>query len=57
VELVLEPNANSAARIAPGDRQARNPGRRSEVEDIVGERKRLKNPGVKFTMDPKQQGR
>jgi glyoxylase I family protein len=46
VELVLEPNANPAAKAF----------QEAMFKDIEAEARRLKKSGVKFTMDPKQQG-
>jgi catechol 2,3-dioxygenase-like lactoylglutathione lyase family enzyme len=57
VELVLEPNANPAARTYQESifRQG-IPITAFELDDIVGETKRLKHSGVKFTMDPTDAG-
>ena len=57
VELVLEPNANPAAKAFQEARFEQGiPLAAFEVEDIEAEATRLKKMGVKFTMDPKQQG-
>ena len=57
VELVLEPNVNPAAK-AFQEAMFRQgiPLAALVVDDIEGEAKRFKKAGVKFTMDPKQQG-
>jgi predicted enzyme related to lactoylglutathione lyase len=57
VELVLEPNANPAARVFQEAMFKQGiPLTAFEVDDIEAEAKRLKKSGVKFTMDPQQQG-
>jgi glyoxylase I family protein len=57
VELVLEPNANPAAKAFQEAMFKQGiPLAAFEVEDIEAEADRLKKHGVKFTMDPKQQG-
>lgn len=57
VELVLEPNANPAAKaFQEAMFKQRIPLAAFEVDDIEAEAKRLKKSGVKFTTDPKQQG-
>jgi Glyoxalase/Bleomycin resistance protein/Dioxygenase superfamily len=57
VELVLEPNANPAAKpFQEAMFRQGIPLAAFEVEDIEAEANRLKKHGVKFTTDPKQQG-
>ncbi len=57
VELALEPNANPAAKAFQEAMFKQGiPLAAFEVGDIEAEAKRLKKVGVKFTMDPKQQG-
>lgn len=57
VELVLEPNANPAAKVFQEAMFKQGiPLTAFEVDDIEAEANRLKKKGVKFTMDPKQQG-
>ncbi len=57
VELVLEPNANPAAKAFQEAMFKQGiPLAAFEVDDIEAEAMRLKKHGVKFTMDPKQQG-
>lgn len=57
VELVLEPNANPAARTFQEALLAQGiPCTAFEVDDLASEAKRLKQAGVKFTMDPKDVG-
>src|SRR5581483_8038138 len=57
VELVLEPNANPAAKAFQEAMFKQGiPLAAFEVDDIEGEAVRLKKHGVKFTMDPKSQG-
>jgi predicted enzyme related to lactoylglutathione lyase len=57
VELVLEPNANPAAKtFQEALFQQGIPITAFEVDDIEAEAKRLKRAGVKFTMDPKAMG-
>lgn len=57
VELVLEPNANPAARTYQESLvQQGIPITAFEVDDLDGEAARLKTAGVKFTMDPASYG-
>jgi predicted enzyme related to lactoylglutathione lyase len=57
VELVLEPNANPAAKAYQASLLKQGiPITAFELDDIDGEAKRLKKAGVKFTMDPKDAG-
>src|SRR6478735_3647796 len=57
VELVLEPNANPAAKtFQEALFQQGIPITAFEVDDIKAETKRLKQAGVKFTMDPTPMG-
>ncbi len=57
VELVLEPNANPAAKAFQEAMLKQGiPLAAFEVDDIEAEANRLKKHGVKFTADPKQQG-
>ena len=57
VELVLEPNANPAAKtFQEALFQQGIPITAFEVDDINAEAKRLKQAGVKFTMDPTPMG-
>jgi glyoxylase I family protein len=57
VELVLEPNANPAAKTFQEAMFKQGiPLAAFEVDDIEVEANRLRSHGVKFTMDPKQQG-
>jgi glyoxylase I family protein len=57
VELVLEPNANPAAKAFQEAMFKQGiPLAAFEVDDIEGEAKRLKAHDVKFTTDPRQQG-
>jgi glyoxylase I family protein len=57
VELVLEPNANPAAKTYQEALfQQGIPVTAFEVDDIDTEAKRLKKVGVKFTMDPTSVG-
>lgn len=57
VELVLEPNANPAAKTYQESLfQQGIPVTAFEVDDIDAETKRLKKAGVKFTMDPTSVG-
>ena len=57
VELVLEPNANPAAKAFQEAMFKQGiPLTAFKVDDIEAEARRLKKSGVKFTMDPKQQG-
>lgn len=57
VELVLEPNANPAAKTFQEALFKQGiPITAFEVDDISGEAKRLKKAGVQFTMDPKSMG-
>jgi glyoxylase I family protein len=57
VELVLEPNVNPAAKTFQEAMFKQGiPLTAFEVDDIEAEAKRLKKSGVKFTMDPIQQG-
>jgi len=57
VELVLEPNANPAAKAFQEAMFKQGiPLAAFEVDDIETEAMRLKKMGVKFTMDPKLQG-
>ncbi|QJE94419.1 VOC family protein [Luteolibacter luteus] len=57
VELVLEPNANPTARAyQEGLMEQGIPCTAFEVEDVEAESKRLKESGVKFTMDPTDVG-
>jgi predicted enzyme related to lactoylglutathione lyase len=57
VELVLEPNVNPAAKAFQEAMFKQGiPLAAFEVEDIEAEANRLKKHGVKFTVDPKQQG-
>jgi len=57
VELVLEPNANPAAKaFQEAMFKLGIPLAAFEVDDIEAEAVRLKKHGVKFTMDPKSQG-
>lgn len=57
VELVLEPNANPAAKAFQEAMFKQGiPIAAFEVDDIQAETKRLKQKGVKFTADPKQHG-
>jgi predicted enzyme related to lactoylglutathione lyase len=53
----LEPNANPAAKAFQEAMFKQGiPLAAFEVNDIEAEERRLKKSGVKFTMDPKQQG-
>lgn len=57
VELVLEPNANPAAKTYQEALFAQGiPLTAFEVDDLEGEAKRLKQRGVKFTIDPTARG-
>ncbi len=57
VELVLEPNANPAAKAFQEAMFKQGiPLAAFEVDDIEAEATRLKKSGIKFTMDPRQQG-
>jgi glyoxylase I family protein len=57
VELVLEPNANPAAKAFQEAMFKQGiPLAAFEVDDIEAGARQLKKNGVKFTMDPKQQG-
>jgi glyoxylase I family protein len=57
VELVLEPNANPAAKTFQESLFKQGiPVTAFEVDDIEAETKRLKKKGVRFTMDPTAQG-
>lgn len=57
VELVLEPNANPAAKTFQEAMFRQGiPLTAFEVDDIEAEAKRLKKSGVRFTMEPMQQG-
>ncbi|MBI2518044.1 MAG: VOC family protein [Opitutae bacterium] len=57
VELVLEPNANPAAKVfQEAIFQQGIPLTAFEVDDIAAEAKRLKAQGVKFTMEPTAAG-
>jgi len=57
VELVLEPNANPAAKaFQKAIFEQGIPITAFEVDDIEREAKRLKQAGVKFTMDPTSMG-
>lgn len=57
VELVLEPNANPAARTYQEALFAQGiPVTAFEVDDIEAEAKRLRSVAVKFTMDPTTAG-
>jgi glyoxylase I family protein len=57
VELVLEPNANPAAKTYQEALFKQGiPITAFEVDDIDGETKRLKKKGVQFTMDPTDAG-
>jgi predicted enzyme related to lactoylglutathione lyase len=57
VELVLEPNANPAAKTyQEGIFRQGIPITGFEVDDIKAEAARLKKAGVKFTMDPTEMG-
>jgi predicted enzyme related to lactoylglutathione lyase len=57
VELVLEPNANPAAKTFQEEMFKQGiPITAFEVTDIQAEFKRLKGKGVKFTMVPTQMG-
>jgi glyoxylase I family protein len=57
VELVLEPNANPAAKtFQEAIFKQGIPITAFEVDDIDAEAKRLKKAGVKFTMDPTEMG-
>ena len=57
VELVLEPNANPAAKTFQEAMFKQGiPLAAFEVDNIDDEANRLKKHGVKFTMDPKEQG-
>jgi glyoxylase I family protein len=57
VELVLEPNANPAAKTFQEALFKQGiPITAFEVDDIEAEAKRLKRAGVKFTMDPQAMG-
>ncbi|MDF3058710.1 MAG: Glyoxalase/bleomycin resistance protein/dioxygenase [Rariglobus sp.] len=57
VELVLEPNANPAAKVYQEALVKQGiPITAFEVDDIVAEAKRLKQAGVQFTMDPTDAG-
>jgi hypothetical protein len=57
VELVLDPNANPAAKAFQEAMFKQGiPLAAFEVDDIEAEAKRLKKSGVKLTTDPKQQG-
>lgn len=56
-ELVLEPNANPAAKtFQEAIFKQGIPITAFEVDDIAAEAKRLKKAGVKFTMDPTSMG-
>lgn len=56
-ELVLEPNANPAAKaFQEAIFKQGIPITGFEVDDIKAEAKRLKQAGVKFTMDPTEMG-
>ena len=57
MELVLEPNANPAAKAFQEAMFKQGiPLAAFEVDDIEAEASRLKKSGVKFTMNPQQQG-
>jgi predicted enzyme related to lactoylglutathione lyase len=57
VELVLEPNANPAAKTYQKSLFEQGiPCTAFEVDDIDAEARRLRDAGVKFTMDPKSMG-
>lgn len=57
VELVLEPNANPAARtFQEAIFQQGIPVTAFEVDDLAAEARRLKAQGVKFTMEPTPAG-
>jgi predicted enzyme related to lactoylglutathione lyase len=57
VELVLEPNANPAAKTYQEALFKQGiPITAFEVDDVHAEAKRLKKKGVKFTMDPTDAG-
>lgn len=57
VELVLEPNANPAGKTFQEALFAQGiPLTAFEVDDIESETRRLKQAGVKFTMDPTAMG-
>jgi glyoxylase I family protein len=57
VELVLEPNANPAAKAFQESLFAQGiPITAFEVTDLQAEEKHLKQAGVKFTMDPTDAG-
>jgi len=57
VELALEPNANPAGKTFQAALfQQGIPCTAFEVDDIAAEAKRLKQAGVKFTMDPTDMG-
>lgn len=57
VELVLEPNANPAAKTYQQSLFEQGiPVTAFEVDDIEAEASRLKQAGVKFTMDPTPAG-
>lgn len=57
VELVLEPNANPAARtFQEAIFQQGIPVTAFEVDDLAAEARRLKAQGVKFTMEPRPAG-
>lgn len=57
VELVLEPNANPAAKVfQEALLQQGIPITAFEVEDLAAEFKRLKQFGVQFTMEPTDAG-
>src|SRR5260370_31323532 len=57
VELVLEPNANPAAKAFQEAMFKQGiPLASFEVDDIEAEARRLKKSGLKFTMYPKQHG-
>jgi len=57
VELVLEPNANPAAKAYQESLLSQGiPITAFEVDDIEAETRRLKRAGVKFTIDPTDAG-
>jgi predicted enzyme related to lactoylglutathione lyase len=57
VELVLEPNANPAAKTYQESLLEQGiPCTAFEVDDVHAETKRLKDRGVQFTMDPTDAG-
>jgi catechol 2,3-dioxygenase-like lactoylglutathione lyase family enzyme len=57
VELVLEPNANPAAKTFQESLLKQGiPITAFEVDDVETETKRLKKKGVRFTMDPTARG-